>query len=274
MKPGLPAVFAFEPATIETVQLPTPAWYPGSRPAIRATLLAEHRAAVNAAESELAAATADGTTKSTGVAKEAVAADGREVDVALGHVDLLRARLAAAEAALASVEARLAADRSRLDGSSDEARVERLSRRAIETERRATVLSAEAAWRDQRYQRAVTQADTECDAAKRDKAIAAIDKELAAAQSDLQKARDHLMFHDADATYTRFSPSYPKSSTGRRRALAPGSLTEIIHSRLASQSTIFGCATFMLRWCQPFLTLGVTVDRRRTLSCWTRCRLT
>ena len=51
--PGLPSALVSESLKIEPVQLPARAWYPGLRPSIQETILAEHRAALLAAESQL-----------------------------------------------------------------------------------------------------------------------------------------------------------------------------------------------------------------------------
>ena len=53
--PGLPSAIVSESLKIETVQLPARAWYPGLRPSIHDTILAEHRTALSAAESQLPA---------------------------------------------------------------------------------------------------------------------------------------------------------------------------------------------------------------------------
>ena len=51
--PGLPSAIGRETPKIEPVQLPARAWYPGLRPSIHETILAEHRATISAAESQL-----------------------------------------------------------------------------------------------------------------------------------------------------------------------------------------------------------------------------
>ncbi len=51
--PGLPSAIIVESLKIEPVQLPARAWYPGLRPSIHETILAEHRAALLAVESQL-----------------------------------------------------------------------------------------------------------------------------------------------------------------------------------------------------------------------------
>ena len=51
--PGLPSAIVSESLKIEPVQLPARAWYPGLRPSIHETILAEHRASLTSAESQL-----------------------------------------------------------------------------------------------------------------------------------------------------------------------------------------------------------------------------
>ncbi len=52
--PGVPAFLDFEPITIEPIQLPPVAWYPGLDAELRQTMLDDARKAVSKAESELA----------------------------------------------------------------------------------------------------------------------------------------------------------------------------------------------------------------------------
>ena len=53
--PGLPSAIVSESLKIEPVQLPARGWYPGLRPSIHETILAEHRTALTSAESQLPA---------------------------------------------------------------------------------------------------------------------------------------------------------------------------------------------------------------------------
>ena len=53
--PGLPSAIVKESLKIEPVHLPAIAWYPGLRPSIHETILAEYRTALSAAESQLPA---------------------------------------------------------------------------------------------------------------------------------------------------------------------------------------------------------------------------
>ncbi len=51
--PGVPGFLTTQPVSIASVKLPPRAWYPGLRPAIQATILSDHQAALVAAESQL-----------------------------------------------------------------------------------------------------------------------------------------------------------------------------------------------------------------------------
>ena len=53
--PGLPSAIVSESLKIEPVQLPVRAWYPGLRPSIHETILAEHQTALASVESQLPA---------------------------------------------------------------------------------------------------------------------------------------------------------------------------------------------------------------------------
>jgi hypothetical protein len=111
---------------------------------------------------------------------------------------LTTAHLAAAEADLRSVEARIAADQARFGRGPGNPDV--LARVAGRTERAANLAAAE---------EKLLQAE---------KAKAAAPQQLTAAKKALDAARQALA---TDApTYTPLSPVYPKTSTGRRRALA------------------------------------------------------
>ncbi len=123
----------------------------------------------------------------------------------------------AARAELASLEARLAADRAK-HGETPGADVPALAREASRLERDAALRKAEADVLENERALAIAEVIPATDA-NRAKEIDAANKQLAAARPALDKARTTAA-DTASKTYSPFSPTYPKTSTGRRRALA------------------------------------------------------
>lgn len=128
------------------------------------------------------------------------------------------AQAVAARAELKSVKARIAADRAKY-GETPGADTEVLSRTAVCLERKAALSQAEATVLAQ--EKTLVEAEAKpSDDAQRAEAIAAANTALATAQAAADKARGALTDIPPTATYTAFSPTYPKTSTGRRKALA------------------------------------------------------
>ncbi len=133
-------------------------------------------------------------------------------------------RLQAAEAAqqaaqrqLTAVEARLAADRARYSDAKAADMSEPL-RTASRAEREAAVQLAEADVLAQ--QLALTEAEAKpADDAQR-KTVDAATAKLAAAKKTLETAQANLANESLAETYTPFTPTYPATSTGRRKAFA------------------------------------------------------
>ena len=124
----------------------------------------------------------------------------------------------AARAELAAVVARIAADRAKY-GEAPDTDARRLARKASWLERTAAVSKAEARVLDKERVLAAAEA-TPADDAKRAKEIGSATKALAAARTQLENAREKLSDDSQTESYTPFSPVYPQTSTGRRRALA------------------------------------------------------
>lgn len=214
MPPGVPAFLSgtgFQPVgdsevkdrlkaypTITPIELPPRAWYPGLRPAIQATVLADARAAISAAESEIVSAT--------------TATDGRSARLAAAAT-----RLIAARAELKSVEARIAADRAKF-GETPNADVAALARTASRLEREAALRKAEADVLAHESALAIAESKPMTDA-NRAKEIDTANKQLATSRPALDKARAVAADSNSEA-YSPLSPIYPKTSTGRRKALA------------------------------------------------------
>jgi hypothetical protein len=141
----------------------------------------------------------------------------RAVDVVTLPLRAAKAKLAAARAGLTSIEARIAADRSKY-GETPASEFSALARIANQAEREANVLQAEA--NVLAHELALTRAEAKpMDDKERSKEIDATNKLLASSRPLLEKARVAVSGATTEE-YTPFSPLYPKTSTGRRRALA------------------------------------------------------
>ena len=140
----------------------------------------------------------------------------RAVDAVNLPLRAATAKLAAARAELVSLEARIAADRSKYGETPDTDSAE-LARAASRLERDASVLKAEADVLAHELALAVAEA-MPMDDAERPKKIEAANKLLATSRPALDKAR--AAANSATDEYSPFSPTYPKTSTGRRTALA------------------------------------------------------
>ena len=234
----VPKALGGEPLDIRTVELPTEAWYPGSKQFVRDEELSKARAVVAAAEApyadrrakllaaqrqfaELQAQAAravqfpDAFFEGTGpMAQLAASTNLREATLAF-RIGELNLRLAWAR--LRSLEARIAADKARFDGPAPSASAPELSRIASRAERDANHAAAEL---EQVTSEQVLFGERRAPATT-DKAKAA----LAAAETR------HLTATKAEAVaraalagdsdqYPPLGPVYPNKSTGRRAALA------------------------------------------------------
>ena len=184
--PGVPAALGGT-FSVEPVTLPSEAWYPGLRPFVRKEETAKREDALRAAEAALAKVGAD--------------PDARP---------LAASRVATAKSELASLKARIAADDVVYLGAMGD--VKTVSRAASLAERQATFDAA-----------IVAQIQAEVTLAMAMKtgniaAVKAAEKPLADAKAKSDAARKAMT---ADAlSYSPLSAIYPKTSTGRRAALA------------------------------------------------------
>jgi len=187
--PGVPAALGGDRLKIEPVKLPPQAWYPGLQTFVQREETERRQAAVTTAEAALAKA------KSTGG----------------DAVRLAEARRTAAHSDLASVRARIAADKVIHLGAKGD--IKEMSRAASRAERQynldatlAAQVQAEIALTKARQNHAATPQ------------IQALEKQLAGARAKVAAGRAALT---GDSTaYTPLSPVYPRTSTGRRAALA------------------------------------------------------
>ena len=140
----------------------------------------------------------------------------RAVDAETLPLRAATAKLTAARAELASLEARIAADRSKY-GETQNTDSAELARVASRFERDAVVLKAEADVLAHELALSVAEA-MPMDDAERPKKIEAANTLLATSRPALDKAR--VAAKTSTDEYSPFSPTFPKTSTGRRTALA------------------------------------------------------
>ena len=105
-----------------------------------------------------------------------------------------------------------------------------------------------------RAEQALEQAKAGADEAAKKK-VADAEKKLAEARKAHETAQAALG-KPADQ-YTRFTPVYPATSTGRRAALAGWIASTKIRSRPGSPSTTSGCGTSAARWCRRVFDFGL-----------------
>ncbi len=140
----------------------------------------------------------------------------RAVEAVELRVKAAEASVAAARAELTSIRARVAADRAKY-GEDTVANVAQRTTEAGRAEREAALMRAEA--NSQEREAALAAAEVKpLNDPKRAKEIAAASTQLTAARAALDKARAAVKA--APATYTPLGPTYPQTSTGRRKALA------------------------------------------------------
>jgi len=183
--PGVPAALGGK-FVVEPVTLPPESWYPGLKAFVRREETAKREEAVKAARAEFDKAT-----------------DADAVRVA-------GAKLAAATADLIALKARIAADDVVCLGAKGD--VVTACEAAVKAERQHAALVAELA---------LVQAEAGLAAAKKGKDAAkttAAEKQVADAKAKVEAARKAL--ETASVNYTPLSPVYPKTSSGRRAALA------------------------------------------------------
>jgi len=201
--PAIPAIFG-RPFEVEPISLPPVSVFPALWPHIEKEEIeaAEQRAA--AANKQLDQRQGDAVTE----------ASAENVSSELSIESL---KLTSANAALESLRARWAADKAKyLDPSSDD--VDHLAKVAADAERLATDHAARVEVLEKQSALATAEASDEADANKKQAAIDKARKDLQAAEQQLAKAQSALGTQDAN--YTSVGKAYPRTSTGRRLALA------------------------------------------------------
>ncbi len=132
--------------------------------------------------------------------------------------DSATARVAAATAQVASVKARIAADNARY-GVTEVDAPDELARAAYRAEREANLLQAQADVLGNELTLQEAQA-LPGDAKDRDKQIETATTALTASRTRLAEAKAARDSGEVSTEYTPLSPTYPQTSTGRRKALA------------------------------------------------------
>ncbi|MEX0715792.1 MAG: PSD1 and planctomycete cytochrome C domain-containing protein, partial [Planctomycetaceae bacterium] len=231
--PAIPSLFEKMPFDVQPVELPPEAWYPGLRPHVQANALDVARAEVEKRRRELAAAE-----KAFDAARaEAANADAAKpqaggsppvppdvagfvaVDDGGFALAIAAKQLEAAESRLAFAEKRIAADIARHAQPPSE-HADELAKVAAAAERAANALQSAAALLQAELaeRQAKRNAASKPDDKKLADAAAAATKALDAARKNLETAQ--AATKKADGQYSPLTPSYPKTSTGRRLALA------------------------------------------------------
>jgi hypothetical protein len=221
IKAGVPALFGDIPCSIESMQLPQASWQPGSVPFVRNDVLAAGQADIEKAKTTIAKAKSkfDEAVKKTATASDevhppmpAAAVVDADAQIALAAINL---RIA--EANLAANELRLLADDASL-ATPPKASAKALAEAAARAERDISLLQA---------QKGVLQAEITLTTARRNKKDGDVRSlnVLTAAENGIiaaVKARGDAVetLNKPLGDYTHFTPIYPKTSTGRRLALA------------------------------------------------------
>lgn len=192
--PGAPAILGGDTLRIVPVALPRTAWYPGLKAFVQHDETVRRQQAVALARTALAALQHKPTSDEPGRLARTLA----------------EARQAAALADLDALKARIAADDARHGGSGNAAA---LARAASKSERRAALAAARTAYAQKQHALALAQREP-----KKKGRVAPLKKQLAAAAQAITAAEKALTAESA--TYTPLGPTFPSTSSGRRKALA------------------------------------------------------
>jgi hypothetical protein len=212
MTPAVPEILggSFEP---QSVPLPFEVWYPALTEFVVNEQLATARKQLATAEKKLADATVVSTEDSHGDIE-------KPLDVKRGDVERLELQLSVARLRAESLAARLAADRAKYaqQGSADGDQTMSLAMTAAATERQLQARQSELTVMQKTATVAAAESSDEKNQKKKQTALAKAKKELDDAAKKLKTAQDGLK--KTDATYKPLGKEYPKTSSGRRLALA------------------------------------------------------
>ena len=205
LSPGLPKIFGIE-LDIQPVELPVDVYYPALREFEVALLLAAERKKLETARRQR-----DDAVKACEAAEE------QDAEQAKQDAALAEARFAAAEASLAALEARIAADRAKY--LPDEGvNAPSLARAASAAELALAAAQAQGAVLEAERNVATARGNVKEDDSKTQDALAKVEKVLEAAQKNFAEATNAV--EKPTEKYTPLGNEYPRTSTGRRLALA------------------------------------------------------
>jgi hypothetical protein len=203
--PAAPAFLGGDRLKLEPIELPAMAYYPGLKPFIRQDAIAR-------SETDLRKALDSWSAARRARAQAAQPAERAAADAALRASD---ARVASAQTQLESMRGRIAADNARYLGAPGD--TAELSDQASRTERKAAFCAAQENLLLAEQTRTAALHQAESDPKAKDAA------QKAAAQCTTARAAVASAWARLAApsgTYTALSPLYPRTTTGRRRALA------------------------------------------------------
>jgi hypothetical protein len=201
--PALPAIFG-STLEVEPISLPPVSVFPALWPHIE-------KEEIQAAERRLAAA------KKQLEKRQGDQAAGVSGESASNAPNIESLKLTSAEVALEALRARWAADKAKYLGQSS-GDVTQLAKLAADAERLAAARAASVAVQEKQSAFTAAEANDEPDASKKQAAVAKASKELKSAEQQLAKTTSALS--SKDANYTSVGKAYPRTSTGRRLALA------------------------------------------------------
>lgn len=195
VRPGGPAFLGGERLKIAPVELPLHAYYPGLKPYAQKDEIARREQEVKSAQEALAKAKKE------------------ETEIARAHLESARAELQAFQARVSAANA--------AHGKSS-ANVDELAHAAAKTERVAAHLFVqERLLQAEQAIRPLQQEASKKTGKEKDAILAKVKKQealLVSLKKNQEQAQKNLAL--TDGKYTPLSPIYPKTSTGRRKALA------------------------------------------------------
>ena len=186
---------------IQPVELPVTAYYPSIREFIAREDLADARTELESVKKELSA-------------NSSVSADSPDSAT-------LELKLAVAELRVRTIEARQAADRvkyAQASTTNDAEHAKKLAHTAADMERQLRLGQADLTVQQRKDDLAAAQSGPQKDEQKKQAKIAAAIKVLMEAEEAREKARQ--AFTNEDSKYTPLGKEYPRTSSGRRLALA------------------------------------------------------
>ncbi len=206
LTPGVPRLFGQSLGKIEPVSLPIESYYPDHRPFVETDLLAQAKADIERAETDLRKKQEEYAAVEKELANASLATGYEKLRAISDQLALAKKTLAAATEYLPALEARIAADKAKFSDPPDAA-YETLALAARKAERKAGILKA-----DENVLRA--QLDFN-EALSKD---ATNEKKIGEAQKRLAEAQKALT--QAPEGYSTIGKVYESKSTGRRTALA------------------------------------------------------